>query len=121
VVCGGGIYGNFHCKSSEDEKAHKIRLYNFPTGELVTLLKGHDNVVYGLAFSPDIRYLLSGSSNFNAIIWDINQQQRLHTLKGHTNDIYAVAFTPDSKRVVTGSYDQSLRLWRVANGGLIAN
>ncbi len=72
-------------------------------------------------YSPDSRYLLSGSSNFNAIIWDINQQQRLHTLKGHTNDIYAVAFTPDSKRVVTGSYDQSLRLWRVANGGLIAN
>jgi len=33
------------------EYEHHIRLYNFPTGELVTLLKGHDNVVNGLAFS----------------------------------------------------------------------
>jgi len=97
-----------------------IRLYNFPTGELVMLLKGHTSVVYGLAFSPDSRYLVSGSGDFNAIVWDINQQQRLHTLKGHTDDIYAVAFTPDSKRVVTGSDDHSLRLWRVADGGLIA-
>jgi len=98
----------------------EIRLYNFPTGELVTLLKGHNDVVNGLAFSPDSRYLVSGSADNNAIIWDINQQQRLHTLTGHTNDIYAVAFTPDSKRVVTGSYDHSLRLWRVASGELIA-
>ncbi len=113
----GGFMG------SNTEYQDAIRLYNFPTGELVTLLKGHDNVVNGLAFSPNSRYLLSGqggSSNQIAIVWDINQQQRLHILKGHTKEIYAVAFTPDSKRVVTGSLDQSLRLWRVANGGLIA-
>ena len=114
----GGFMGTF--TGTNHEEIGTIRLYNFPTGELVTLLKGHDNVVLSLAFSPDSRYLLSGSGDFNAIIWDINQQQRLHTLKGHTNHIYAVAFAPDSKRVVTGSYDQSLRLWRVANGGLIA-
>ncbi|WP_069471305.1 WD40 repeat domain-containing protein [Candidatus Marithrix sp. Canyon 246] len=102
-------------------KNDEIRLYNFPTGKLVTLLKGHTNVVLGLAFSPNSRYLVSGSADKNAIIWDINQKQQLHTLKGHTNNIYAVAFTPDSKRVViTGSYDHSLRLWRVKNGKLIA-
>jgi len=110
----GGFMG------SNTEYQDAIRLYNFPTGELVTLLLGHNNAVASLAFSPDSRYLVSGSADKNAIIWDINQQQRLHTLKGHTNHIYAVAFTPDSKRVVTGSYDHSLRLWRVASGELIA-
>jgi WD40 repeat protein len=103
-----------------DDEVGDIRLYNFPTGELVTLLKGHNDVVFSLAFTPDSRYLVSGSGDFNAIIWDINQQQRLHTLKGHTNHIYAVAFSPDTKRVVTGSDDHSLRLWRVASGELIA-
>jgi WD40 repeat protein len=101
----------------------EIRLYNFPTGELVTLLKGHSNVVLSLAFSPNSRYLVSGqggSYNQIAIIWDINQQQQLHTLKGHTDRIYSSAFTPDSKRAVTGSLDHSLRLWRVSNGELIA-
>jgi WD40 repeat protein len=113
LAVGGFLAGNL-------ENRHAIRLYNFPTGKLVTLLKGHTNVVYGLAFPPDSRYLVSGSFDKNAIIWDINQQQRIHTLKGHTKEIYAVAFTPDSKRVVTGSLDHSLRLWRVKNGELIA-
>jgi WD40 repeat protein len=117
----GGFMGTFTGnKSKEDEEAHKIRLYNFPTGKLVTLLKRHTNVVNSLAFSPNSRYLVSGSADNNAIIWDINKQQPLHTLKGHTKEIYAVAFTPDSKRVVTGSFDHNLRLWRVSNGELIA-
>ena len=30
-----------------------IRLYDFATGELVALLKGHTNIVNSLAFSPD--------------------------------------------------------------------
>jgi len=106
---------------------NEIRLYNFSTGKLVTLLKGHTNVVNGLAFSPDSRYLVSGGADNNAIIWEIPPSPHfskggtiLHTLKGHTNYIYAVAFTPDSKRVVTGSDDHSLRLWRVKNGELIS-
>lgn len=87
-----------------------IRLYNFPTGKLVALLKGHTNVVNSLAFSPNSRYLVSGGGDYNAILWNVKRHRKLHTLKGHTDDIYAVAFTPDSKRVVTGSYDHSLRL-----------
>jgi len=98
----------------------RIRLYDFPTGKLVALLKGHTNVVLSLAFSPDNRYLVSGSLDNNAILWNVKRQRRLHTLSGHTHDIYAVAFTPDSKRVVTGSDDHTLRLWQVRNGKHLA-
>ena len=38
-----------------------IRLYEFASGKLVALLKGHANVVNGLAFSPDGSKLISGS------------------------------------------------------------
>ena len=31
----------------------QIRLHDFKTGELKTLLKGHENVLYDLAFSPN--------------------------------------------------------------------
>jgi WD40 repeat protein len=113
LAVGGWLQGN-------REESDAIRLYNFSTDKLVMLLKGHTNVVSSLAFSPNSRYLVSASQDNNAIIWDINKQQQLHTLKGHTNHIYASAFTPDSKRVVTGSDDHSLRLWRVSNGELIA-
>jgi WD40 repeat protein len=117
----GGYFGkrtgSHGCVSLE---CGQIRLYNFASGKLVALLKGHTRVILSLAFSPDNRYLVSGSKNSNAILWDIKRKRRLHTLTGHTDPIYAVAFTPDSKRVVTGSDDHSLRLWQVRNGKHLA-
>jgi WD40 repeat protein len=114
------------------EEKTAIRLYNFASGQLVALLKGHTNVVLSLAFSPDSRFLVSGSSDSNARLWDLASKvsalggakatvlNAKHTLTGHTDDIYAVAFTPDSQRVVTGSDDHTLRLWQVADGKLLA-
>jgi WD40 repeat protein len=100
-----------------------IRLYDFATGDLAALLlKGHSggSSVAGLAFSPDSRRLISGSTDHTAIIWDVEGHQLVHRLLGHGNQIYAVAFTPDGERAVTASYDTTLRLWRVSDGGLIA-
>jgi WD40 repeat protein len=105
---------------SNTEKVGTIRLYNFSSGHLVALLSGHTNVVNALAFSPDSRILVSGSADFNAILWDVKQKRQLRTLQGHTDDIYAAAFTLDGERVVTGSLDHTLRLWRVRDGKLIA-
>src|SRR5712692_8278629 len=48
------------------ESGHVIRLYDFTTGKLVALLKGHSNVVHALAFSPDSKRLVSGSSDLTA-------------------------------------------------------
>lgn len=96
-----------------------IRLYDFKSGELVALLKGHTSIVNSLAFSPDSKKLLSGGGDSDAILWDVAEAKLLHRLHGHRSDVYAVAFTPDSARAVTGSYDKTLRLWNVADGALL--
>jgi len=98
-----------------------IRIYDFATGELKGLLKGHIGVVGTLSFSPDGKRLVSGAGlgDLTAIIWDIASGRSLSTLTGHTAEIYGVAFTPDGARVVTASYDHTLRLWSVPDGKLI--
>ena len=104
------------------KSGHKIRLYDFASGKLLALLKGHTNVVNALAFSADSRWLVSGqggSSNQIAIVWDIHKRQQHQILPGHTDPIYAVAFTPDNQRVVTGSNDHTLKLWQRTSGKLI--
>ena len=109
-----------------------IRLYNFASGQLVALLKGHTNVVLSLAFSPDNRFLVSGGGDSKAILWNLAEFKATalnstakakaldSILSGHTDPIYAVAFTADSQRVVTGSDDHTLRLWQVSDGKLLA-
>jgi WD40 repeat protein len=100
------------------KESDAIRLYDFATGQLVALFKGHTNGVQGLAFSPDGERLISGSHDKSAIIWDVEGRKLLRRLKGHTDYpvTYPVAFTPDGERAVTGSYDTTLRLWRVSDG-----
>jgi WD40 repeat protein len=102
------------------EEGAVIRLYDFATGKLVALLKGHTDVVVSLAFSPDGMWLISGGHDNSAIIWDVEARKLLYRLLGHTAQIYGVAFTPDGERAVTSSFDTTLRLWRIADGGLIA-
>jgi WD40 repeat protein len=115
LAAGGWFTGN-------REESDAVRLYEYRTGELVALLKGHTDVVVSLAFSPDSKRLISGSGAGDAsgIIWDVESRRRLHRLQGHKSRILAVAFTPDGERAVTGSDDTTLRLWRVSDGELIA-
>ncbi|MGO9545474.1 MAG: PDZ domain-containing protein [Rhodomicrobium sp.] len=101
------------------EASDAIRLYNFKSGELKALLKGHTNAIYGLAFSPDGKKLISGSFDNDAILWDVEGASLLQRLKGHRDIIHAVSFTPDGQRAVTVSFDNTLRLWSVADGALI--
>ncbi|MGB8736265.1 MAG: PDZ domain-containing protein, partial [Rhodomicrobium sp.] len=106
-----------------------IRLYEFASSKLVALLKGHADVVQGLAFSPDGSRLISGSQDETAILWDTGiragargtEPKLLHRLEGHKDFIYAVGFSPEGSRAVTGSFDHDLRLWRVADGKEIAH
>ncbi|MFZ1109266.1 MAG: caspase family protein [Rhodomicrobium sp.] len=113
----GGLLANFDGTNHIDIGA--IRLYDFASGEMKALLKGHTNVVMGLAFSPDGKTLISGGGDSTAILWDVETKTLRRRLEGHRDDIYAVGFTPDGARAVTGSYDKTLRLWSVADGALI--
>ncbi|MCP4111117.1 MAG: hypothetical protein GY749_37255 [Desulfobacteraceae bacterium] len=117
VLAVGGFMATFTGNNHED--IGRIRLINFQTGKLRTLLKGHENVINALAFSPDGNKLISGSGDETARIWNIRSGKTLHVLKGHTNDIYAVAFSSDGKLALTGSDDHTLKLWNVRTGVLI--
>src|SRR5262249_18534849 len=73
--------------------ATAIRLYDFANGSQVALLKGQDDVVKALAFSPDGARLISGGADKTAIIWDLAARKPLVRLSGHERPIDAVAFT----------------------------
>ena len=60
----GGWLGSYKgLLTAPDEEVATIRLYDFASGKFVALLKGHDDVVLGLAFSPDGSNLISGSGD----------------------------------------------------------
>lgn len=50
-----------------------IRVYDFQTGDLLTILTHHHGVINDLSFSPDGHYLISSSQDRTAIIWDVTK------------------------------------------------
>ena len=80
----------------------------------------HANEVNALCFSPDGRWLASGSRDQTVRIWDAQTCRLLATLEGHTGPVEHLSFSPDSERLVSSSNDQTLRLWNVDGGQLVA-
>ena len=64
-----------------------IRLHDFASGEVLALLEGHTNTIQDLAFSPEGRFLVSGSADDTVRIWDVTQRALIQTLKGHTDAV----------------------------------
>jgi hypothetical protein len=64
-----------------------------------------------VAFSPDGRQVLTGSSDNTARLWDSATGREVRRLKGHGNNVKSVAFSPDGRVIVTASEDRTTRIW----------
>ncbi|KAK0749759.1 hypothetical protein B0T18DRAFT_487591 [Schizothecium vesticola] len=79
-------------------------------------LEGHSSFVSSVTFSPDSKFVVSGSYDSIVKIWDTATGACTQTLAGHNGTVYSVTFSPDSKFVASGSEDNTVRIWDTATG-----
>jgi hypothetical protein len=73
-----------------------------------------DGPIKTVAISPDNRWLVTGSLDKTARLWDLSAKDPAANsivLHGHEGPLWAVAISPDNRWVVTGSFDNTARLW----------
>jgi WD40 repeat protein len=67
-------------------------------------LKGHRGFVWKVSFSPNGRYLASGSWDSTIKVWDLNEESADPvTLRGHAGFILGLAFSPDGRCLASAS------------------
>lgn len=77
---------------------------------------GHTETVTNVNFSPDGKFIVTGSVDNTAKLWDVQTGREIRTFRGHSNSVSSVCFSPDGKYIVSGSLDNTARLWDIETG-----
>jgi len=93
-----------------------LHLFDVETGDEVQTFLGQDGHVYSVAFSPDGRQLVSGSSEGSVRLWDVSEGKLHKLMRGHLGAVSATLFSHDGTRIFSAGHDGRIVVWDVSSG-----
>ncbi len=95
-----------------------VRVWETATGREITSVQ-HESYVNTAAFSPDGRWVISGSDDRTARVWESDTGHEIARVV-HEAYVKAVAFSPDGRWIASGSDDGVVRVWEARTGRIVA-
>ncbi len=90
-----------------------------PIGTTLLTYRGHIGGANSVAWSPDGRFIASGSSDGTVQIWDVTTGATILIYEGHSSSVEAVAWSPDSRHIASAGEDGAVHVWDAATGNLL--
>lgn len=83
-------------------------------------LPDHRNSVFSACFSPDGKYLLTGSRDAYLRVWDAAHDFHLkEQIPAHLFTINCIVYSPDGRYFATASRDKTIKIWSAADFQLL--
>ncbi|KAK3861851.1 hypothetical protein Pcinc_032227 [Petrolisthes cinctipes] len=79
------------------------------------LLRGHLEDVYDLSWSQCSHFLVSGSVDNTAILWDITKGRSMSILSEHKGFVQGVSWDPKGQLIATLCSDRCCRIYNISN------
>ncbi|MDE0314917.1 MAG: hypothetical protein OXM61_08445 [Candidatus Poribacteria bacterium] len=92
----------------------KIHLLDGVSGETLRTLRGHEDIINALTFSPNGELLASSGWDNIIHLWDPRSGHLIHTFRGHTDAVTTLSFSLDGETLVSGSEDGTIRFWNAS-------
>ncbi|XP_003961900.1 chromatin assembly factor 1 subunit B [Takifugu rubripes] len=91
----------------EDEDAQ----LNKESWSVFKTLRGHIEDVYDICWTRDGNFMVSGSVDNTAVMWDVNKGQKLCILNDHKSYVQGVTWDPLGQYIATLSCDRVMRVY----------
>ncbi|XP_068186294.1 chromatin assembly factor 1 subunit B [Antennarius striatus] len=86
---------------------------NKESWSVVKILRGHIEDVYDICWTRDGNFMVSGSVDNTAVMWDINKGQKICILNDHKSYVQGVTWDPLGQYIATLSCDRVMRVYSV--------
>jgi len=98
----------------------KIVIISTINGEVIHQFTAHNMAVNAVKFSPDGKFLLSGSKDAWLKVWDVSNNFNLyHEVPAHNFAIYSIVYSPDCQLFATASRDKTIKIWKAEDFNLL--
>ena len=98
------------------DRSCDIKVWDAATGRELLVLKGHADLVVGLAFSTDGERMVSADSAGWVRLWDATTGREIRAFRSNVGPLWSLAYHPDGRRVALGGEDGTVSLWDVTTG-----
>jgi WD40 repeat protein len=87
--------------------------------KFVDSLRGHQGTVLSMAFSRDIKRVVTACEDGKLRIYSVGDWKLLHTLTGHQGPVHWAEFSPNWEWIASAGEDQTVRVWLADDGSLL--
>ena len=105
--------GNLIVTAAADNTA---RVWDPPTGRLITDRPKHEGNISTVQFSPDGKRIVTASPDHTARVWDAQTGQPLTQPLQHPDQVWSAQFSADGTRLLTVCSDRTARIWDAGSG-----